>query len=53
MRNILVIIAIVVLAAIGWYFYQESQKSDLEKAAEEFGENIEDAADEIADEIEN
>ncbi len=53
MRNIVIIIIILALGAVGWYFYQESQKSDLEKAAEDLAGEVEDTADAIADEIEN
>lgn len=53
MRNLVIIIIILALGAVGWYLYQESQKSDLERAAEDMAESLEDAADEITDEIEN
>ncbi|GJL94212.1 MAG: hypothetical protein DHS20C05_06170 [Hyphococcus sp.] len=51
MKNILVLVVIAVLAFGGWYFYQESQKSDLEKAAEDMADSMEDAAENIADEL--
>jgi len=37
------IIALIVVAAL--YFYNESQKSDIEKAADEVSDTIEDLAD--------
>lgn len=53
MRNLVIIFIILALGAVGWYLYQESQKSDLEKAAEDMAESLEDAAEDIADDIEN
>ena len=50
-KNVVIGILVVVVAALGWYFYQESQKSDLEKAAEEIADGVEDAAKEIEKEL--
>ncbi len=44
------IITLAVVAAVaigGWYVYQESQKSDLEKAAEDISDTMEDIADDL------
>ncbi len=50
-KNIIIVIAVIVLAGLAWYFYQESQKSDLERAAEDMADGLEDAAEDIADEL--
>ncbi|MBT8473162.1 MAG: hypothetical protein HKN14_10250 [Marinicaulis sp.] len=47
MRPIIIVAIIAALAFGGWYFYNESQKSELEKAAEDVADELEDAADEL------
>ena len=47
-QKTIITIAIVAAVAIGgWYVYQESQKSDLEKAADDISDTMEDIADDI------
>ena len=46
-KNIIIVLGVIIIAVLGYYFYQESQKSDLEKAAEEVAEEMEDLADRL------
>lgn len=52
-KNVIIIALIGVVAIAGWFIYQESQKRPYEKAAEQFADDVEDAADEIARELED
>ena len=47
MRNIIILIFIVVLAAAGWLFYQQSRESDLDEAAQDMADDFENAVEEL------
>lgn len=49
MKPIVITAAVAALAIAAWFVYEESQKSDLEKAAEDVSETME----ELADDLEN
>ena len=50
-KNVIIVIIVAFVAIGGWYAYQESQKSDLERAAEDLGDGLEEAAEDIGDEF--
>jgi hypothetical protein len=47
MKPLVIIIAVAALAIGAWYVYEDSQKSDLEKAAEDVSDTVDDIADDI------
>ncbi|GJL92275.1 hypothetical protein [Hyphococcus sp.] len=47
MKPIIIVAIVAALGIAAWYVYEDSQKSDLEKAADEVSDTMEDIADDL------